>query len=146
MENKYSKAYKEVKAVLKLFSKEDFEKIPQNIIDVIEKNSDENYNFVMNKFDESLLLNETKALLVIIYRDYFATKEEKETMTKKFEFDNKKNKHNSNIDENQHSFEIKYKTKKKENKETEKKFNLPVESQKIKWYTKFLKRIKKLFK
>ena len=146
LENKYRKAYKEVRAVLGLFSKEDLDKIPQNIINAIEKNIDKNYNFVMNEFDESLLLDETKALLVIIYRDYFATNEEKEIMNKKFELDTKKAKDELSFNEDQNSFEIKYKRNKKELEKLEKISNLPIEVEKIKWYVKFINIIKRLFK
>ena len=146
MENKYRKAYKEVRAVLGLFSKEDLDKIPQNIINAIEKNIDKNYNFVMNEFDESLLLDETKALLVIIYRDYFATNEEKEIMNKKFELDTKKAKDELSFNEDQNSIEIKYKRNKKELEKLEKISNLPIEVEKIKWYVKFINIIKRLFK
>ena len=146
MGNKYRKAYKEVMVVLGLFSKEDLDKIPRNVIDVIEKNSDENYNFMMDEFDENLLLDETKALLVIIYRDYFATNEEKEIMNKKFELDTKKAKDELSFNEDQNSFEIKYKRNKKELEKLEKISNLPIEVEKIKWYVKFINIIKRLFK
>lgn len=84
--NNYKKALVEVEAVLKCLNYDDYKKIPQNIINAIEDNKDENYIY---KYDENLeykdwnLMPETKAILYNIFKQYLATKEQKEYFKEK---------------------------------------------------------------
>lgn len=80
MEANYPKAYKEVYEILKYVPKEDYEKISEDIIKTIEFAMDRNYEYTVNEyidFDEQPMLEETKAILAIIYRDFWATEEQK---------------------------------------------------------------------
>ena len=82
----YANAYTEVLDILKYISKEDYEKIPKSKIKVFEENSNKNYNFT---YDENKTLDEqnvseiTKAIIAILFRDYWATKEQRYVIIKK---------------------------------------------------------------
>lgn len=82
----YANAYTEVLDILKYISKEDYEKIPKSKIKVFEENSNKNYSFT---YDESKTLEEqnvseiTKAIIAILFRDYWATKEQRYIIIKK---------------------------------------------------------------
>ena len=82
----YANAYTEVLDILKYISKEDYEKIPKSKIKVFEENCNKNYNFT---YDENKTLDEqnvseiTKAIIAILFRDYWATKEQRYVIIKK---------------------------------------------------------------
>ena len=82
----YANAYTEVLDILKHISKEDYEKIPKSKIKVFEENCDKNYNFT---YDENKTLDEqnvseiTKVIIAILFRDYWATKEQRYIIMKK---------------------------------------------------------------
>ena len=82
----YANAYTEVLDILKYISKEDYEKIPKSKIKVFEENSKKNYNFT---YDENKTLDEqnvseiTKVIIAILFRDYWATKEQRYVIIKK---------------------------------------------------------------
>ena len=82
----YANAYTEVLDILKYISKEDYEKIPKSKIKVFEENSNKNYNFI---YDENKILDEqnvseiTKVIIAILFRDYWATKEQRYIIIKK---------------------------------------------------------------
>lgn len=82
----YANAYTEVLDILKYISKEDYEKIPKSKIKVFEENSNKNYSFT---YDENKTLDEqnvseiTKAIIAILFRDYWATKEQRYIIIKK---------------------------------------------------------------
>lgn len=80
MENQYKKAYKEVYVILNNCSKEDYEKVPKKIINQIELNMDKNYEYNLSDdcdIETQPMLRETLAILSIIYRDYWATEEQR---------------------------------------------------------------------
>ena len=82
----YANAYTEVLDILKYISKEDYEKIPKSKIKVFEENSNKNYSFI---YDENKTLDEqnvseiAKAIIAILFRDYWATKEQRYVIIKK---------------------------------------------------------------
>ena len=80
MENNFQKAYTEVLVILKHMPKEDVNKIPQNIINGFELNQDKNHHFELDfnkKIEEQDLLEESKDILSVLFRDYWATAEQK---------------------------------------------------------------------
>lgn len=90
MEDMYPKAYKEVIEILKFMPQESICKIPQIMIDTFKEKMDKNYNFsidVNKKFEEQELLAETKSILANIFRDYWATKYQKEKILEKEKYD-----------------------------------------------------------
>lgn len=84
--NNYRKALVEVEAVLNCLNYEDYKKIPQNIMEAIEINKDEDYIY---KYDEDLdykdwdLIPEAKAILYNIFKQYLATEEQREYFKQK---------------------------------------------------------------
>ena len=82
----YANAYTEVLDILKYISKEDYEKIPKSKIKVFEENSNKNYNFTYDEnktLDEQNVSEVTKAIIAILFRDYWATKEQRYIIIKK---------------------------------------------------------------
>lgn len=76
----YARAYTEVLEIIKHFSEEEYAKIPEKKIEFYQKNMDKNYNFKINpKIDlsEQNISLEANAIIVNIFRDYFATEEQK---------------------------------------------------------------------
>lgn len=93
MDDNYQKAYKEVYEILKCMPKEEVEKIPEEIKDTIENFMDKNYDFKVQAeqdFDKQPILQETKAILAVLYRDYWATEIERKRIIQKQEYDLKK--------------------------------------------------------
>ena len=74
------KAYVEVLEILKLISKDDYEKIPKYIIENMEKEKDISYKYevsYIDDFSKQEMLKETEAILAVLYRDYWTTEEQK---------------------------------------------------------------------
>lgn len=81
--NKYAKAYTEVYEILSYLKKEDYDKIPEEIITAIKENRDVNYVYEMNEdidLESQEMLRETKAILFNLFRDYLCTEEQRETI------------------------------------------------------------------
>jgi len=75
MKSHYKKAYSEVSAVINKLEKEDFDKIPKKFIKLIESKKDKKYVFNLSedkKLTEQNLLEETKAILAVIYNLYLS--------------------------------------------------------------------------
>ena len=146
MENNYPKAYKEVIEVLKYVPRESVDKIPKTMIDTFNRKMDNNYIFsidINKSFEEQELLEESKAILANIFRDYWATPYQKERIQAKEGYDwqkieeEKKNNYNYDI------FKKNNKTDDKENESVEN--NLPIEVKKEKFYNKIINFFKKIF-
>lgn len=94
MSNIYAKAYTELYEILKNIPKEDRDRIPSDIFNMLEEKRDKEYIFKLQEnteFENQQLLRETSVLLAILYRDYWATKEEKERIVQKWKLDIEKN-------------------------------------------------------
>ena len=80
----YEMAYVEVLALLRNYLSElEFNKIPKERIDFFEKYKDRNYTFDINKelpIEKQNISEKANAILVILYRDYFADEQQKETL------------------------------------------------------------------
>ena len=142
MENNYPKAYKEVIEILKYVPKESVNKSPQKLIDTFNANMDNTYNFsidINKSFEEQKILEETKAILANIFRDYWATPYQKERIQAKERYDlqkeeeEKKRKYNIDI------------FNQKENNKIENANILPIEAKKENFYEKIVKLFKNIF-
>ena len=73
-------AYKEIYEILKIFPQELVSQIPQETINFFHNNMDKNYeyNISVDTFDGRTMLEETKAILTILFRDYWATPAQRE--------------------------------------------------------------------
>lgn len=86
----YANAYTEVLEILKCISEEDYNKIPNEKVKLFETNANKEYKF---NYNSNLTLNEqniskrAKAIIAILFRDYWATSEQKEKILAKQNFD-----------------------------------------------------------
>lgn len=83
--NIYHKAFKELSEIIEFFPKKEYRKIPKSFINFIEENMDNSYEYIVEHIDDiqnQEMLEETKILLSIIYRDFIASKEEQEQIIK----------------------------------------------------------------
>lgn len=74
------KAYKECIEILKYIPKNEFDMIPNYIIENMNKEMDVNYNYQIthfSDFENQEMLEETKAILAVLFRDYWATEKER---------------------------------------------------------------------
>ena len=73
--SEYTKAYGEVLSILKQLEDEDFNKIPPKLVKLFEEKRDKKWHSKIS-FEQSLLeqnlLEETKAILAVIYRFYLS--------------------------------------------------------------------------
>lgn len=82
----YANAYSEVLGILKYISQEDYEKIPESKIELFKVNSNKEYNFVYNPektLDEQNVSKRAKAIIGILFRDYWATEVQREKILRK---------------------------------------------------------------
>jgi len=82
-EIEYKKAFKEVDEILKYIPDEELSKIPSEILISIKENMQLDYEFKINDVSnfENIEISEiSKAILYIIYRDYWASEEERKEL------------------------------------------------------------------
>lgn len=104
--NNYANAYAEVYTILKYLKPEERNKIPQNFIKTIKENKNDNYILYIDwskELKEQNLLIETRAILFNIFKDYLATKTQRDKIGKMQREEiyrnelNKKSNYNSDI-------------------------------------------------
>ena len=141
----YPKAYTEVLEILKFMPQYDIEKIPREIIEMMKNKKDNTHQFsvrITDDFSKLNILDETEAIFINFYRDYWATIEQRDKIIAKQNYDiqafegRKMEKYNAdNLFKKTQTF--------KEINIDEKNNNLPIEH-KEKFFTKFVNFIKKL--
>ena len=146
----YEMAYVEVLAILKKYLKEnEFNKIPKEKIDFFEKHKDFNYIFNINNelpIEKQSISKKAKAILVILYRDYFANEQQKGIMKQILELNDKiKEKDNHNKIK---QFNTLFENKKRHNIENKKETNETnlTEIKKDKWYKRLILLLKNIIK
>ena len=75
------KAYTEVLEILNNISKEEYKKVPKELIELYELKKDKQYKFEITYFEDfenQKILDETKAILAVLFRDYWATEKQRE--------------------------------------------------------------------
>ena len=78
--NNRKNAYTEVYTILQELNEEEYNKIPPEIIETIEVNRNEEYDYELDdelELQEQPMLPETKAILFNLFRDYLANPEQK---------------------------------------------------------------------
>ncbi len=138
--NIYAKAYTEVLEILKYFPEEEYKKIPVEKINFYKSNMDKDYQFTINPeidLANQNISKEANAIIVSLYRDYYATEEQKVKINeildlnqKKEELEKRKQYHPDNI----------FKNKQQVNKDTE---NLNTTTQLVEYKENFFVRFKK---
>ena len=150
MKNNYPKAYREVIEVLNYVPKESVDKIPKTLIDTFNAKMDNSYNFFIDinkSFEEQDLLEETKAILANIFRDYWATPYQKERIQAKERYDMEKIEQEKRAKYNNDIFKTRENNKidNEEVADNTNSNNLPIEVKKEKFYNKIIKFFKKIF-
>ena len=83
MTTTYAMAYTELLELLRYLPKEEYDRIPKEKIEFYEKNKDKNYEFVFDPakpLQEQNISRKTNGIIVMLFRDYFATEEQKEKL------------------------------------------------------------------
>ena len=150
MENvEYAIAYKEVFEILKYIPNADYNKIPKEKIELYKTMQDKNYNF---KYDPSKTLDEqnvskrAKAIIGLLFRDYWATDIQREKILAKQKYERQR------IEEEKaqnYQYENLFKKNKTEIQQTKVKDNVEQVSlveYKESVFTKILNKIKSIFK
>ena len=78
--NNRKNAYTEVYTILQELNEEEYNKIPPEVIETIEANRDEDYEYELDdelELKDQPMLPETKAILFNLFRDYLANPEQK---------------------------------------------------------------------
>ena len=151
MTNSYSKAYTEVLEIISHFSEDELNKIPQSEIDFYNENKDNNYQFTIDPtidLAEQNISREANAILVSLFRDYFATEKQKQILDNLLQQNEQKAEEEKRKKYNPDDI---FKQDKKitpiENTSTETNNDLlPVEISEEKWYKKILDFFRSIFK
>ena len=138
----YANAYSEVLGILKFISKEDYEKIPNSKIELFETNQNREYIFEYNPnktLEEQNVSKRAKAIIGLLFRDYEATDEQKDKITRKQNYDRQL------LEEQKKSmYDVENIFKKKSYENEEVKEMVVYKEQK--WYQKLFAKILKIFK
>lgn len=144
--DKVSCAYKEIYEILKIFPKELVDRIPKYKLDYIKQNMDESYEYNITKetFDGKTMLDETAAILAILFRDYWATEKQK---IKIINYHNTQREKMANEIKEKYDPENVFKQRRiEQEKIDEKKENLSVVEYKENIFKKLFNKIKEIFK
>ena len=149
VDNKYVIAYSEVLEILKHIPLEDYNKIPKTKIEFFKTNADNEYTFNYDPsktLEEQNVSNITKGIIILLFRDYWATERQRNKIIAKQNYDRmkleekKKEKYNpDNI------FRNRYKNFLADNIENNQELAL-IETNNMKWYKKIWKLIKDFFR
>ena len=89
----YAKAYTEVLEIISYFPEEEYAKIPKEKIEFYEKNRERDYTFSIDpKIDlsEQNISKEANAIIVNLFRDYYANEKQKDKIKEILENNQKK--------------------------------------------------------
>lgn len=90
---RYARAYTEVLEILRYVPKESVDKIPESMLNMFKRCCDKNHDYHIDtskSFEEQAMSEETRAILANIFRDYWATPEQRKAILKKEEQDRNK--------------------------------------------------------
>ena len=149
VDNKYAIAYSEVLEILKYIPLEDYNKIPKTKIELFKTNANNDYTFNYDPsktLEEQNVSNITKGIIILLFRDYWATEIQRNKIIAKQNYDRmklvekKKEKYNpDNI------FINHYKNSFTDNTENNQELAL-IKTNNMKWYKKIWKLIKDFFR
>lgn len=86
----YANAFTEVLTILKFISKEEYEKVPLDIIEIIEDNCNQSYSVEYNPdipLANQNISKEARIIIALLFRDYWATQEQKNKIELKEKYD-----------------------------------------------------------
>ena len=146
MNNKYAKAYTEVIEIISHFSDEEYSRIPKEKIEYYEENRDKNYIFKLDPnvdLSEQNISREANAILVSLYRDYFASETEKQKINTVLNINQQKLEEEKREKYNPEKL---FENNKEDNKEEVKEELALIEVKNENWYEKILMFLQRLFK
>ena len=111
----YQRAFCEVLEILRYIPKLDYEKIPLEIIEVMEDNCCKGYNIKYNpliSLQEQNIAEEARIIIAIFFRDYWATEEQRKKILLKEKIDFEKLEKEK---QNKYNFESIFQNKKNNN-------------------------------
>ena len=87
--HKIPQAYTETLTILSNINIEEYKKIPSELIDMFIKYKDTNYEYTIKEtdFEKQPILEETKIILAILFKNYWATPNQKEKIKLKENYD-----------------------------------------------------------
>lgn len=88
--DKYAIAYSEILEILKYIPIEDYNKIPKEKIELFETYADHNYMFnydTTKTLEEQKVSNITKGIIILLFRDYWATEVQRNKIIAKQNYD-----------------------------------------------------------
>ncbi len=143
----YAIAYKEVIEILKYVSESDYNKIPIEKIQLFEQKQDKNYDFQYNPLktlDEQNVSKRARAILGLLFRDYWATEMQRQKILAKQNYELQKIEKEKSKKYNPDDIF--------KNNQIEKTENIInddmqiIEYKEKKWYQKLLDKIQKIFR
>ncbi len=84
--NEYATAYAEVLEILKYIPKSDYDKIPKEKLNLFDIKKDKKYKFKYNPnktLEENNVSKRSKAIIIILFRDYWSNDTQKEKIVAK---------------------------------------------------------------
>ena len=146
VDNKYAVAYSEVLEILKHIPLEDYNKIPKTKIELFKTNADNEYTFNYDPsktLEEQNVSNITKGIIILLFRDYWATEIQRNKIIAKQNYDRMK------LEEKKYNpdniFINHYKNPFTDNTENNQELAL-IKTNNMKWYKKIWKLIKDFFR
>ena len=82
MNDTYECSYVEVLEILKYIPKEEYYKIPKELIEFFDEHKDKSYQYIYNPVSPKTL-RKTDAIIVSLYKDYIANEDEKKQIEKR---------------------------------------------------------------
>ena len=144
--DKYAKAYTEVLEILRYLPRNEYNKIATERIKFFESNKDTSYKFKIDPdipLDKQNISIEANSIIILLFRDYFATENQKEKLNvilKQNEY-----KYQEDI-RNKYNPDNIFKDRKNKNLNVIENTNLPIEVKENNFFTKFITYIKNLFR
>ena len=139
-------AYSEVLEVLKNMAKDEVDKVPKEMIEMFEECSNKEHKFKYDfskRMDEQDFLEDTKLILAILYRDYWATPEKRKELLTKDKYNREKVEIEKRIKYSPDTIFEKRKNKDIDIKENE---SMEMIEKKESFFSKLFNKIKNIFK
>lgn len=149
VDSKYGIAYSEVLEILKYIPIEDYNKIPKNKIELFEANANNDYSF---NYDPSKTLDEqnvssiTKGIIILLFRDCWATEVQRNKIIAKQNYDRIKLEEKKKVKYNTDIFQNKNNHKQEQNVEENIRTNeVAIVEYKESMFKRFINKIKSIF-
>lgn len=133
--------YNEVVEILNHVPKEDYYKLPKDMIDMFKANIEPNYYFEFDTkktLDEQNVSKDARTIIAILFRDYWATEEQRKRIIAKENYDKQKIE-----EEKREKYQFSFEDRKQKIKE---KNTYMTEIKEEKWYKKIINKLLNIFR